>query len=290
MIHADFSQGCHGPLEDWLWLNLRGAFENEELRSFVAPFPPPDLMRITSGLTNEEDFAAHGVHIYSALHANALKPLLESGKILDFGCGCGRLARMFKGFRGQLYGCDIDLRLVKWMQERLTFMEAKRSSVGPPLPYETGFFDAIISVSIFSHLNESDQDSFLSELARITSPGGQLLLTVHGDRALQRAREESRILEMLSFDALHLHSAYEAAILGKHFFVRQEGHLTTLPNAQTPKIDLATKAVSEPYEYGIAFIPESYIYNHWSNYFNVIKIAKGAIHDFQDIVVLQNLS
>jgi glycosyltransferase involved in cell wall biosynthesis/cyclopropane fatty-acyl-phospholipid synthase-like methyltransferase len=288
LFERDFTQGCHGVLEDWLWINSRGVFEHEELRPLVAPFPPDDLVQVTSGVDCQENFAKHGVDIFSALDANCVKPLLESKRILDFGCGCGRLSRMFKGFRGELHGCDIDRRLVNWMQKNLTFMKVKQSSVRPPLPYDNSFFDTIISISIFSHLKESDQDLFLRELARVSAPGGQLLITVHGERALQRAREESRIFEMLSFDAAHLDSACEAAASAKHYFIRQEGHLTTIPKEQSSTRDLKHKAINDPYEYGIAFVPESYVYDHWSKFFNVIRVVKGGIHDFQDIVVLQN--
>ena len=65
---------------------------------------------------------------------------------------------------------------------------------------------------------------------------------------------------------------------GHHAFILQQGHLTTQGGEKN-------KAVSEPFEYGITFIPESYIKNHWSQYFNIIEICDG-IHDFQDIVVL----
>jgi len=41
------------------------------------------------------------------------------------------------------------------------------------------------------------------------------------------------------------------------------------------------------FKYGISFIPERYIHKKWTRYFNVIRIIRGAIHDFQDIGVLQ---
>lgn len=286
MDKNDFSAGCHGDLEQWMWLNDQGAFLHDDLSTFVSPTPPPELMSVTTGVLSHQNFGRHGVTIYTALHNSAVHPLLSSNTILDFGCGCGRLARMFKGFRGHYHGCDIDLRLVTWVKENLPFVKTDHSSVKPPLPYKSNYFNTIISVSIFSHLKEFDQDLFLKELARITSPGGQLLLTIHGERALRRAQNESKIFDMISVDAEKFNEGITTFAANKHVFIRQEGHLTTMPIDSSKELVLTGKAIVEPYEYGISFIPESYIYDHWSKYFKVIKIVKGGIHDFQDIVVL----
>jgi len=290
MNENEFALGCHGDLDTWLLLNSRLVFEEERLRKFVSLFPPADLMHVTSGLVDERDFAAHGVHIYTAVHESSFTPILGSKTILDFGCGCGRLARLFKGFRGELHGCDIDGRLVDWMQRNLLFMQTKLSSVKLPLPYEDDFFHTIISISVFSHLTEGDQDLFLSELHRVAAPGAQVLLSIHGERALHRAWAESFIFEILAFDAAYLRPAVEAAAAGKHFFIRQEGHHLTNILGKTgmpARSDTSDPSISDYYDYGIAFIPEAYIQRHWSKFFTVMKVVRGAIHDFQDIVVLQ---
>ena len=41
------------------------------------------------------------------------------------------------------------------------------------------------------------------------------------------------------------------------------------------------------YPYGITFISDSYIKAEWTKYFEFKAVHHGAIHDFQDIVVLQ---
>ncbi|MGH8105730.1 MAG: class I SAM-dependent methyltransferase, partial [Arenimonas sp.] len=155
------------PFDDWILLNRTKAFSETTLRRYVSPFPPPELMANVSGLQNEKDFAAHGTDIYSALTRASLKPLNEYESILDFGCGCGRLARMFKGHPNKIAGCDIDARHVEWINKNLPFMDAKVSKVAPPIPYQDNEFEAIISISIFSHLTERSQDQFLAELHRV---------------------------------------------------------------------------------------------------------------------------
>jgi SAM-dependent methyltransferase len=284
MDFTDVTKGCQMPLEQWLTLNSTRVFEDPSLRPHVCPFPPPELMNIVSGLTNESDFAAHGTAIYRALSAAAPKPLTQYNGILDFGCGCGRLARMFKGHPHRIAGCDIDARLVHWLNRNLDFMEAKVSRVNPPIPFASGEFEAIISISIFTHLTESSQDQFLAELHRVCRPGGRLFLTVHGQRALTRAENEPRIRTMLDIDEDRFQAARKAFAANKHAFVLQQGHLTTInPEGQ---ISLENKAVDEPFEYGITFVPLDYLHTHWGRWFTVEKYVVGGIHDFQDIAVL----
>ncbi|WP_411726725.1 class I SAM-dependent methyltransferase [Methyloglobulus sp.] len=285
--------GCRIPLEEWMGLNRVQIFTNPELKRYVSPFPPIELMANVSGLQNEQDFAAHGTDIYRALTAASSKPFSEFSSILDFGCGCGRLARMFKGHSGRIAGCDIDARHVDWINNNLAFMEAKLSKVTPPIPYEDNEFEAIISISIFTHLTEKSQDQFLSELYRVCSPVGRLFLTVHGKRALERALNEPTIRAMLAMDEQRFERAQLEFAENRHAFVLQFGHLTTvLENASDIErakdtVSDSKKMVEEPFEYGITFVPEDYVRSHWGKWFDIVDYHHGGIHNFQDIVVLK---
>jgi SAM-dependent methyltransferase len=282
---TDYQAGCRLPVATWAELNRRGAFEGRGLDEFVGPFPPAQLMQNTTGLTRPEDFASHGADFWIALSQAAPKALVDYDSILDFGCGCGRLARMFKGYQGHLAGCDIDRRHVDWCASAMDYFQAKLSSVKPPIPFEDDEFELVISISIFSHLNEHAQDQFLAELARVSRPGGVLLLSVHGARALERAENEPGIRAMIDVDEARFQAARQDFVANRHAFILQDGHLTTI----RPDGALATdKAVSEPFEYGITFTPEAYLRNHWSKWFEVLDYRVGALHDFQDIVVLRS--
>jgi len=295
----DYKLGCRLGVEDWIWLNRTGVFENPGLREFVSPFPPVELMQNVSGLEIEHDFASHGADLFLALSQASPIALTEYKKLLDFGCGCGRLARMFKNCPHELFGCDVDARHVDWIDKNLKYMKAVHSSVRPPLPYQDNSFDGIISVSVFTHLNETSQDEFLMELYRVSQPGARLFLTVHGDRALQRALTEHTIREMIWVDEELFQKARKNFAQDKHAFILQQGHLTTTAKKETAKSFLrrfmkrwrpqsanSRLQVREPFEYGIAFLSENYIRSHWSRWFEIQDFRHGAIHDFQDIIVL----
>lgn len=262
--------GVHGPIAEWLEFNRVGVFDKRGNESFAAPFPPKARMYITTGLTDPRPFALHGYDIFKALNQASPKPLASFENVLDFGVGAGRLARMFKGFRGRYAGVDVDHRNVAWVSKALNHVTAIPTKPKHPLPLESKHFDLIISVSVFSHMNEADHLFYLSELVRVAKPGAIVLLTIHGERALTRAETESRIYNMLSVPRPAI--AQTRAVFPKpgYSFILQKGHLTT-----------------SEYDYGITFISEAYITSTWAKYFDVLGVHPGAIHDFQDIVVLR---
>jgi SAM-dependent methyltransferase len=263
--------GIDGDLAVWIDLNEIDPSNSVVARECVAPFPPPDLMHRTSGLTSDAAFGMHGTSILRALAESSPEPLANSRKLLDFGVGAGRLARMFKGFSGRYVGVDIDQEMIDWVKPNLPWVEAYRTEPLRRLPFPDGTFDAVISVSVFTHMNEPDHLFYLDELKRVTVPGARLMLTVCGLRVIERAEREPWVFQMLAMSPDELARSRDALDRGNGFrFVRQEGHLT-----------------SETYEYGITFISPSYIEQHWSQYFEIERVVPGAIHDFQDIVVLR---
>jgi SAM-dependent methyltransferase len=269
MPNVDFARGCAMNAPLWADLNRRLAFDRPELARYVAPFPPTELMQNVSGLTVDRDFAAHGAHFWDVFSLLLPRPVSSYSPVLDFGCGCGRLARMFKGHPGEVHGCDIDKRHVEWVRDNLDFVRALHTQPNQPVAYRDATFDLVIAISVFTHLDEATQDLLLSEMARIVRPGGTLLLTTHGERALQRAVDEESIYRMLSVDSAGFADAQRTFDAGRLAFIPQRGHLTT-----------------DKFTYGITFTPDRYVHEHWGCWFKVDKIASGAIHSFQDVIVL----
>jgi SAM-dependent methyltransferase len=121
----------------------------------------------------EQVLSRHGLSIH------------QFARILDFGCGCGRVIRHWQKLdRSKLYGVDYNPRLIDWCRCNLPFAEfaVNRPRARPAFADKT--FDFAYSISVFTHLNESDQRFWMDELTRILSPGGYLLFTVHGTTRL----------------------------------------------------------------------------------------------------------
>ena len=114
--------------------------------------------------------------------------LHEFDRVLDWGVGCGRLARHFPAAHARaLVGCDIDDDNVQWCGANLrgTFV---RCSMSPPLPFPDASFDAVYGVSVFTHMREPMQLRWLEELARVAAPGAWVFVTVHGRTAVDFSR------------------------------------------------------------------------------------------------------
>ena len=109
--------------------------------------------------------------------------LLLDGRVLDFGCGTGEIARAATATGLQVTGCDIseimlrsasshDLSgAVEWMR----LDEQWRR-----LPFSSSTFDAIVAASVLEYVE--DPSAVLDECARILRPGGLLVCTVPDPR------------------------------------------------------------------------------------------------------------
>jgi cyclopropane fatty-acyl-phospholipid synthase-like methyltransferase len=225
-------------------------------------------MQVVSDRTDNLEFASRGVAIFQAISSTSPVPLDEFESLLDFGCGCGGLSRLLKGFKGKLSGCDVDKNSVDWVNNNLDYMSAKHTKPNQPLPYENAEFECIVGISVFTHLSEKSQDFYLAELSRCLRPDGYVILSIHGNRALHRAKTEESIFRMLAITKEQLRKANFFVKINKHAFALQPGHLT-----------------SETYDYGIAFTSEKYVRKHWAKYFEIINISEGAIHDWQSVVI-----
>jgi SAM-dependent methyltransferase len=150
----------------------------------LAAMPPDALRKRVHGDTDLASFDRHGRSICGDLLdaiAGFRIPLGADSRVLDFGCGCGRVFRhLVPQCDAQVEGSDIDAEAIAWSNSNLKDGAFRQNPEMPPLPFEDGRFDLIYSISVFTHLPEDMQLAWLAELARVAKPGAFLLLTVHG--------------------------------------------------------------------------------------------------------------
>jgi SAM-dependent methyltransferase len=180
------------------WLSRRASRREEGvLAPDGLPLPPAPLrLLIDSRSGDAGQFLQVGSQMCEAIRrvvGEAGKPVEQMEAILDFGCGCGRVARHWAECPPQLYGCDYNPELVDWCAVNLPAGRFTRNDLAPPTSYEDESFDLIYALSVFSHLGEPLQRSWLEEFRRLLRPGGLLLLTVLGERMRERlAGDEAR--------------------------------------------------------------------------------------------------
>ena len=175
------------------------------------PLPPSELVVLVAGSPNVDWFLRFGQSMFEILLESLQKEGVAVEKlsaVLDFGCGCGRILRHWRTVQGpQLYGADCNTRLIEWCRENLPFAQFSTNTPHPPLPYSDQSFDCVYAVSVFTHMSEALQGSWMKELKRIVRPGGYVLFTTHGESF----REKLTPLEREAFTAGNLVVRYEEA-------------------------------------------------------------------------------
>ena len=251
-------------------LDLAEALERRRYRkehAVALPIPPRRLRALVGPDPRIESFLALGQRTAGDIR-NALAAVgreLESfANILDFGCGCGRQMRWFANLPTscRLYGSDVCVPAIRWNRRCLPFAEFKLNGFYPPLPYPAETFDLVYALSVFTHLDESNQSAWVEELRRVASPGALVIITVQGEVGLAGFRDGS-----LPASAEFLER------LNRHAQLGQEG------------------LIFEPYErgskYGLAFHDDSYIREHWGRKLRILKFIPRGGDGWQDVVVLE---
>ena len=234
------------------------------------PWPGDELASRVAGEVDRDRFYDSGrqsVREIEAVLSLVSRSLDSFERILDFGCGCGRILLWLDevAAKADVHGVDIDGRAVKWVQENLPYATAKVNQTQPPLDYPDGFFDLVFNHSVFTHIDEADQDAWLAELRRVTKPGGMVLLTVHGERAFHEFENASRsvggdpgvVRDVLARRGI----AYSA----------QDGWVGS----------------AFPDSYHTTFHAPWYVFEHWGRYFEIRGFVPHGSLDLQDFVLLE---
>jgi SAM-dependent methyltransferase len=162
------------------------------------PVPPMELHKLVTGQSDLDVSKFFRVGkvcadvVVTSLRKHAVD-MEHLEAILDFGCGCGRVIRHFHGLRRvQLYGTDFNPTLVEWCRSNLPFAQFDVNQLHPPLRYADETFGLIYAFSVFTHLPESLQLAWRTELSRVLRPEGYLVFTTLGASCAGALRRRDR--------------------------------------------------------------------------------------------------
>jgi SAM-dependent methyltransferase len=226
------------------------------------PLPDAQRRKRVAGNESAAVFRLEGYTTFKKLDL-ALRKVGQSGlnqfhSILDWGCGCGRMARNFYRLAdAKLTGVDIDKDNLNWCKEHIPFGEFQAVPLHPPSRLESASFDLLIGISVFSHLAEPQQSEWLQELYRIARPGAFLLMSVLGET-----------------------TACQMTLTAELWENWHRKGIFSLSN-----IDLVGYIEDDEY-YCNTYMTQDYIRRTWSNHFRVLDIIPAYIGNQQDLVIL----
>jgi SAM-dependent methyltransferase len=154
------------------------------------PLPPLALRHLVGPLEDRFFDNASGAPIFPELRAEAYD------SVLDFGCGCGRLARQLvqqKPRPRRYLGLDLHAGMVDWCRRNLAphatgfdfqHHDVRNLGLNPnghasalPFPMADGGATLVIAWSVFTHVNEPQAEFYLREVRRVLAPRGTLVAT-----------------------------------------------------------------------------------------------------------------
>jgi SAM-dependent methyltransferase len=152
--------------------------------------PPRYLRRSGDG-----DFEATGNEFLE--YFTEIGQLKPKHKVLEVGCGIGRMARPLTKYltSGSYEGIDVVPTGIRWcqrnistrypnfrfkvadIQNRMYNPRGRYRSEEYEFPFEAGHFDFVYLTSVFTHMLTREMRNYLAQIARVLRPGGRCFIT-----------------------------------------------------------------------------------------------------------------
>lgn len=152
---------------------------------------PPRPMRELIGRSEPEAFDhQHGEPVFATIDE------AQYEFVLDFGCGCGRIARQLAMAAAPMpkryVGTDLHAGMIAWANKNLAprlenFSFVHQDVFNPgfnpdpalprtaPFPVEDASVSLLVAISVFTHLVQSQAEHYLDEVKRVLRPDGVMI-------------------------------------------------------------------------------------------------------------------
>jgi SAM-dependent methyltransferase len=251
-------------LDDDLWTILlhKEYTLYPHLRAAFPDLPPQDVQEEWNGRSGME-LARQSAGFYRKLRllqGRYGEVPLPAARVLDFGCGWGRLTRFLARdvASGALFGCDPYPGILGVCERtRVPAHIAAIDYVADSLPFEERF-DLIFAFSVFTHLSEQTHLACLRAIHAGLVPGGLLVATIRPPAYAD--------------DGMH-------AALPRYGLLRRRPGYLFGAHADQPSGDRVT--------YGEAVIDLSYVRERWSELFELLDVSLLLDDIYQVVLTLR---
>lgn len=163
---------------------------NNKTVSSTLTIPPENLQLFVGGA-----FEIVGKACLSYIQIRGLKP---NERVLEVGCGCGRIAvpmTRFLDSKGHYEGFDISKECINWCKNNISpkypnfhfsYVDIFNKTYNPSgrlsassfaFPYDNETFDFVFLASVFTHMLQDDIMNYLKNIYRVLRNGGRCLAT-----------------------------------------------------------------------------------------------------------------
>jgi len=267
----------------WLEVILKSVEHSIVDGTELPGFPPDAIQRLIVGSSNEHTLR-EAFNFYSEIKQYAARlgqTLTHNSRILDFGCGWGRIIRFFLKdvSANNLYGIDVDPQMIDICLETVKYGNYSTVQSQPPSQFADESFDIIYAYSVFSHLAEPVHIKWVEEFSRILKPGGILFATTQGRNfiefcgSLRGQTHASAWHQALSNSFLDTEAALADYERGKFLYSATGGG-----------------GPRDKSFYGEAVIPPGYVKQEWTKHLIFCDFADALTRLPQSLIVMQKSS
>ena len=109
---------------------------------------------------------------FYAKYADSLRPVRAGARTLDVGCGVGQVVARLTEAGFEAWGVDVSEPNITRAHK---FSERCQLYDGRKLPFPDRHFASVGALNVLEHVEEPE--AFIAELARVTEPGGHIVLS-----------------------------------------------------------------------------------------------------------------
>lgn len=254
-------------LDDDLWAILlhKDYSLYPALRAALPDLPPDDVQEEWNGRSGMR-LASQSAEFYrklKQLQARHGAVALSQARVLDFGCGWGRLTRFLARdvAPGALFGCDPYPGILGVCERtRVPARIAPIAYVAESLPFEERF-DLVFAFSVFTHLSEDTHLACLRAIHAGLAPGGLLIATIRPPAYVE--------------DGMHpaLRRSLGDKLLGRHPGYRFGAHAEQPSGGETT--------------YGEAVIDLVYVRERWGELLELLEVSLLLDDIYQVVLTLR---
>jgi ubiquinone/menaquinone biosynthesis C-methylase UbiE len=201
------------------------------------------------------EFFARGVsEVRSVMeYVKSLGMPLKTQRVLDFGCGVGRLTQALAEYFGECYGVDISPTMVELAGKYNRHGARCRYLVNDSddlRVFQDGFFDFIYSVLTLQHMEPRYSLNYIREFARTLRPGGILIFQLPSERLpatlSSRMRELAKALAPAFMMRFYRKMKYGSSSTMEVYYVSREAVVALLEENNCRVIDVVEDREAGP--------------------------------------------